>query len=115
MKHIVAFFQFISVLPLIFLTGCDRAKKLQEERQKVDMEAESVHSQTQKLEQHIIALGADSVSLTFRIEREASMLEQKATSLLAEIDSIKAKLSTLETAIAKMGPKVDIYKSKHLR
>lgn len=109
------FFQFIALVSALLLTCCDRAKKLQEERQKVDKYAERIHSETQLLEQRALALGAESASVTLTIQRQTSMFEQKMSNLQAEIDALKAKLKTLENATAALGPKVDAYKAKHLR
>ena len=115
MRHHDRILQIVALLSVSLLTCCDRAKKLQEERQKVDRDAERVHSETQILEQKALALGAESASAALIIERQTSMLELKASQLQAEIDALKAKLKAMENATAVLGPKVDAYKANYLR
>lgn len=95
--------------------SCDKQKKLQQEHQRVDTEAERVLAEIQTLDQRILSLGAVSASATITIERQTAALEQKAVHLKGEIDALKAKLKSLESAAATFGPKVDAYKAKYLR
>jgi predicted nucleic acid-binding Zn-ribbon protein len=90
-------------------------KKLQDERQRVDNEAERVLADTQALDQRILALGSVSAAATVTLERQTAAMEQKAVLLQREIDALKAKLAAIESASATFGPKVDSYKAKYLR
>lgn len=95
--------------------SCDRQKKLQEERQRIDTEAERVLSEIQTLDQRILSFGSVSASAAITLERQTAAMEQKAAYLQKEIDTMKAKLKSLESAAATFGPKVDAYKAKYLR
>lgn len=95
--------------------SCDRQKKLQEERQRVDTEAERVLSEIQTLDQRILSLGSVAASAEITLERQTAAMEQKAAYLQNEINTMKAKLKSVESALAAFGPKVDTYKAKHLR
>lgn len=103
------------VLAVACLTSCDRVKKLQEECQRVDKEAENVLAETQLLDQRILSFGSVSAAATVTLERQTEALEQKAVLLQREIDSLKAKLAAIESASAAFSPKVDSYKAKYLR
>ena len=99
----------------ILLVSCDRVKKLQEERQKVDLEAERALAETQALDQRILSLGTLAESATITIQRQTAALEQKVAALQTEVNAMKAKVNAVESAMATYGPKVDAYKAKYLR
>lgn len=115
MKYRFSILWVVLLFVAVGATSCDKQKKLQAERLRVDTEAERVLAEIQTLDQRILSLGSISASASITIERQTAAVEQKVAFMKGEIDAIKAKLKTLDSATTTFGAKVDAYKAKHLR